>query len=118
MTHHPNAICTTQMARNVSMVDVGFLKTGQYLLHERDSKFAAADRRLVTDRSSVIHDPPIAKVVQCPAANWHCHLHRRRVVAVADAGSRGPRLELFHRLKLARDRPATAAGVEQRRRLR
>ena len=34
----------TQMARNVSMADLGFLKRGHRLLHDRDTKFSAAFR--------------------------------------------------------------------------
>ncbi len=32
----------TQMARNVTMVDVGFLSSHRYLIHDRDGKFCPA----------------------------------------------------------------------------
>ncbi len=36
-----------QIARNVTMADVGFLRPGQYLLHDRDGKFCPAFLRTV-----------------------------------------------------------------------
>ena len=42
MTPNPDAAWMAQIARNVSMADDGFLKPGQYLLHDRDSKFSEA----------------------------------------------------------------------------
>ncbi len=42
LTRNPNDIWMTQMARNVTMADVGFLRPGQYLLHDRDAKFSDA----------------------------------------------------------------------------
>ena len=39
LTPYADAAWVTQMARNVTMADAGFLSPGQYLLHDRDSKF-------------------------------------------------------------------------------
>lgn len=42
ITPHPDEKWMIQMARNVTMADVGFLQPGQYLIHDRDSKCSAA----------------------------------------------------------------------------
>jgi len=39
ITPHPNEQWMTQMARNATMADVGFLSSSRYLIHDRDSKF-------------------------------------------------------------------------------
>ncbi len=39
MTPYPNECWMTQIARNVTMVDVGFLAGCRYLIHDRDGKF-------------------------------------------------------------------------------
>ncbi len=39
ITPHPNEPWMTQVARNVTMADVGFLSSSRYLIHDRDSKF-------------------------------------------------------------------------------
>ena len=44
VTPNPTEAWMTQMARNVSMADLGFLKRGHRLLHDRDTKFSAAFR--------------------------------------------------------------------------
>ncbi len=36
-----------QIARNVTMANVGFLRPGQYLIHDRDGKFCPAFRQTV-----------------------------------------------------------------------
>ena len=42
ITPHPNEEWMKQMARNVTMADVGFLSNCNYLIHDRDSKFCAS----------------------------------------------------------------------------
>ena len=37
----------TQMARNVTMADVGFLSSSRYLIHDRDSKFCESFHRTI-----------------------------------------------------------------------
>jgi putative transposase len=39
MTPHPDECWMTQIARNVTMAEWGFLAPGQYLIHDRDGKF-------------------------------------------------------------------------------
>jgi len=41
-TPYPHEEWMTQMARNVTMVDVGFLSSHRYLIHDRDGKFCPA----------------------------------------------------------------------------
>ncbi len=44
ITPHPNEPWMTQVARNVTMADVGFLSSSRYLIHDRDSKFCESFR--------------------------------------------------------------------------
>jgi putative transposase len=39
LTPHPNQPWMTQIARNVTMVDLGFLMDGEYLIHDWDGKY-------------------------------------------------------------------------------
>ena len=41
ITPHPNGTWMTQMARNSTMVEWGFLTPGQHVLHDRDTKFCS-----------------------------------------------------------------------------
>jgi len=49
VTLHPNAQWMVQVARNATMEEWGFLKPGQYLIHDRDAKFCAAFQQIVDD---------------------------------------------------------------------
>ena len=42
VTPHPNEAWMVQVARNVTMEEWGFLTPGQYLIHDRDTKFCPA----------------------------------------------------------------------------
>ena len=42
ITPYPDGQWMTQVARNVTMADVGFLSPTRYLIHDRDSKFCAS----------------------------------------------------------------------------
>ncbi len=42
LTPNPNEEWMKQIARNVTMADVGFLQPGHYLIHDRDGKFCPA----------------------------------------------------------------------------
>ena len=44
ITPHPHEQWMTQVARNVTMADVGFLSSSRYLIHDRDSKFCESFR--------------------------------------------------------------------------
>ena len=47
MTPHPNETWMTQMARNSTMVEWGFLTPDQYVIHDRDTKFCSAFRETI-----------------------------------------------------------------------
>lgn len=47
ITPHPDEQWMTQVARNVTMADVGFLSRSRYLIHDRDTKFCAAFQRTI-----------------------------------------------------------------------
>jgi putative transposase len=47
VTPHPDQCWMTQIARNVTMADWGFLGPGQYLIHDRDGKFCPAFQQLI-----------------------------------------------------------------------
>jgi putative transposase len=49
VTAHPNEAWTKQVARNATMEEWGFLKPGQYVIHDRDSKYCAAFKQLLDD---------------------------------------------------------------------
>jgi transposase InsO family protein len=47
VTPHPDQAWMVQVARNVTMEAWGFLAPGQYLIHDRDSKFCPAFQRMI-----------------------------------------------------------------------
>jgi hypothetical protein len=49
VTPHPNEAWMVQMARNVTMEEWGLLSPGQYLIHDRDTKFCAAFQQIIDD---------------------------------------------------------------------
>jgi transposase InsO family protein len=49
VTPHPNAQWMKQITRNVTMEEWGFLKPGQYLIHDGDQKFCPAFKRILDD---------------------------------------------------------------------
>jgi len=49
VTPHPNAAWMIQVARNVTMEEWGFLAPGQYLIHDRDTKFCAAFQQIIAN---------------------------------------------------------------------
>src|SRR5262245_44024722 len=56
MTPHPNEAWMMQIARNVTMEEWGCLSPGQYLLHDRDTKFCAAFQHII-DAAGVTRVP-------------------------------------------------------------
>jgi transposase InsO family protein len=57
MTPHPNASWMTQIARNETMDMWGFLKPGQYLIHDRDGKYCSAFQDIIDNAG--IHRVPL-----------------------------------------------------------
>jgi len=49
VTVHPDEAWMKQVARNVTMVDRGFLSGVKYLLHDRDAKFCHAFRAVLKE---------------------------------------------------------------------
>jgi transposase InsO family protein len=47
VTPHPDEAWMVQVARNATMEEWGFLASGQYLIHDRDSKFCPAFQRTI-----------------------------------------------------------------------
>src|SRR5919197_458654 len=47
VTSHPNEPWMMQVARNLTMEEWGVLKPGQYLMHDRDTKFCAAFSHII-----------------------------------------------------------------------
>jgi transposase InsO family protein len=71
MTPHPDERWMAQIARNVTMADWGCLEPGQYLIHDRDSKYCAAFQWL-TDDAGVkrIPLPPHSPNLNAYAERW------------------------------------------------
>ncbi len=56
VTSHPNAAWMRQIARNLTMDGWGMLKRGQYLIHDRDTKFCTGFKQILDDALSHIHE--------------------------------------------------------------
>jgi transposase InsO family protein len=71
VTPHPNEAWMVQMARNVTMEEWGFLSPGQYLIHDRDTKFCAAFQQLI-DAAGVtrVPLPPRSPNLNAYAERW------------------------------------------------
>jgi transposase InsO family protein len=71
VTPHPNARWMIQIARNVTMADWGFLKPGQYLIHDRDGKFCPAFQHII-DESGMkrVPLPPRSPDLNAYAERW------------------------------------------------
>jgi putative transposase len=71
VTPHPDQRWMTQMARNMIMVDWGFLAPGQYLIHDRDTKFCLAFQRTIdTVGVKRIVLPPRSPNLNAHAERW------------------------------------------------
>ena len=66
ITPHPNEQWMTQVARNVTMADVGFLSSSRYLIHDRDTKFCQSFHR------GWLGQPPAAGCDRLPARGEPC----------------------------------------------
>ena len=71
LTPNPHGAWMTQMARNSTMAEWGFLSPGQHRLHDRDSKFCSAFQ--VTLKAAGITPitlPPHSPNLNAPAERW------------------------------------------------
>jgi putative transposase len=71
LTPHPDHRWMTQMARNITMADWGFVAPGQYLIHDRDTKLCLAFQQTV-DAMGVkrIVLPPRSPNLNAYAERW------------------------------------------------
>ena len=71
VTPHPNEQWMTQVARNVTMADVGFLSASQYLIHDRDTKFCPAFQRTIEAADvEIVKLPPKSPNLNAFAERW------------------------------------------------
>src|SRR5215510_14022131 len=71
VTPYPNAAWMMQVARNITMEQWGFLSPGQYLIHDRDSKYCPAFQQLI-DTAGVkrVSLPPRSPNLNAYAERW------------------------------------------------
>ncbi len=71
VTPHPNAAWMMQVARNVTMEEWGLPAPGQYLIHDRDTKFCAAFQQII-DETGVerVVLPPRSPNLNAYAERW------------------------------------------------
>jgi len=67
ITPYPNGAWMTQMARNITMAEWGFLTPGQHLLHDHDTKFCSAFQETI----KVAGITPITLPPRSPNLNAH-----------------------------------------------
>src|SRR5438309_11022630 len=71
ITPHPNEAWMVHVARNVTMEEWGFLAAGQYLIHDRDTKFCAAFQHLIDDAGvERVVLPPRSPNLNAYAERW------------------------------------------------
>jgi transposase InsO family protein len=71
LTPHPNAAWMVQVARNVTMEEWGFLSPGQYLIHDRDTKYCAAFQQIIDDAGvKRVPLPPRSPNLNAYAERW------------------------------------------------
>jgi putative transposase len=71
VTPDPNGAWMVPMARNVTMEEWGFLSPGQYLIHDRDTKFCAAFQQIIDDAGvERVVLPPRSPNLNAYAERW------------------------------------------------
>jgi putative transposase len=71
MTPHPHEAWMVQVARHVTMEAWGFLSPGQYLMHDRDTKFCPAFQQLIDDAGVTrVPLPPQSPHLNAYAERW------------------------------------------------
>jgi transposase InsO family protein len=71
ITAHPNEAWMKQIARNETMETWGFLKPGQYLIHDRDGKYCPAFQKLLDDAGRQrVPLPPRSPNLHAYAERW------------------------------------------------
>jgi hypothetical protein len=71
VTPHPNEAWMTQIARNETMPEWGFLRPGHYLIHDRDGKYCLAFQSII-DSAGVkrVPLPPRSPNLNAFAERW------------------------------------------------
>ena len=71
VTPHPNHTWMMQIARNITMADWGFLKSGQYLIHDGDRQYCRAFQQII-DAAGVerVPLPPRSPNLNAYAERW------------------------------------------------
>jgi hypothetical protein len=71
MTAHPNEAWMMQVARNLTMDEWGVLKPGQYLIHDRDTKFCASFQQILDEAGEKrLPLPPRGPNLNAIAERW------------------------------------------------
>jgi putative transposase len=71
VTPHPDERWIVQVARNLTMEEWGFLSPGQYLIHDRDTKFCAAFQQIIDDAGvERVVLPPRSPNLNAYAERW------------------------------------------------
>ena len=71
LTPFPNERWMTQIARNLTMADVGFLVDHRYLIHDRDGKYCPAFDGTLTDGGvTPVQLPPRSPNLNAHAERW------------------------------------------------
>jgi putative transposase len=71
VTAHPDEVWMKQMARNLTMDEWGILKPGQFLIHDRDTKFCAAFKQMLDDAGvKRVPLPPRSPWLNAFAERW------------------------------------------------
>jgi putative transposase len=71
ITPHPNEAWMVQVARNVTMEEWGCLAPGQYLIHDRDTKYCTAFQHLIDDAGvERVVLPPRSPNLNAYAERW------------------------------------------------
>jgi putative transposase len=95
-TTPPHEAWMMQLARNVTMDKWGFLEPGQYLIHDRDTKFCAAFQQII-DNAGVhrVPLPPKSPNLKAIAERWMRSVKEEALSRMIVFGARS----LWHVLK-------------------
>ena len=71
ITNQPNTAWMMQIARNLTMADIGFIRPGDYLVHDRDTKYYAPFLRILRDAgANDVPLPPRSPNLNPHAERW------------------------------------------------
>ena len=97
ITPYPDGQWMTQVARNVTMADVGFLSSSRYLIHDRDPKFCEAFQLTVeTVRIKTVKLPARSPNLNSFAERWVRSAKDECLSKLILFGERSLRLALKH----------------------